>query len=75
MTDKDVERELEENEQRAEAHDRDRENDTSIPGLIETAVNPLLTVFDPERKTGAEREFEREDNDDAQREGTRPGFR
>ena len=75
MTDSDVERELEENEKRAEAHDPDRDVDTSIPGLIETAVNPLLTVFEPERKTDAEREFEREENDDEQREGTRPGFR
>ncbi len=67
MTDKDVERELEENEERAEQHHPDRNDDTSIPGLIESAVNPLLNVFDPNRPDSSEAESQREGNDADQR--------
>ena len=67
MTDRDVQREIEENEERAEAHTPDRNDDTSIPGLIESAVNPLLRVFDPNRPDVDEAQDQREENDDDQR--------
>lgn len=67
MTDRDVQRELEENEERAEAHTPDRNDDTSVPGLIENAVDPLLRVFDPDRPDADEADQQREGNDDDHR--------
>lgn len=45
MTDRDVERELEENAERAAEHDPHHPHDTSIPGLIESAAEMLVDVF------------------------------